>query len=165
MMNLMEEIILEFDSSDLERWKRRDPALVPEYFLNHKGPGIEQGYHFGECFVWKKLIGDGNDVIFPECFNIIDRNSKFDENNHMIAKAMGRKKYGQFRIIAESIRKAGMKIENPDICVISPLLFFADVKRGNDKMREPQKIFALICSLLDIPFKVYKLVPKRQDSG
>jgi hypothetical protein len=134
--------------------------LVPKYFLEHKGPGIEQGYHYGECKVWEYLRNKGNEVIFPECFNLVDETSKHESNNSKIEAAMGTDKYSKLKSILRNMRASGIKVENPDICVISPKIFFADVKKGGDKIRQPQINFAQACLKVGIPFIVYHLVAK-----
>lgn len=163
-METIEEVVLYYDPKELEKWKNRDPKLVPKYFLNHAGPGVSQGYHYGECFVNNHLIKKGNDVISPpECFNIFAKNTKFKENNKLIEKAMGSIKYCKLRDTLREMVKRGIKIENPDICVLRPKLFFADVKKDKDKMRQPQDNFANACSKLGIPFIVYKLIPSKKN--
>lgn len=153
----IKEVRLLYDSKEFARWKSRDSSLVPEYFLNQGGRGVEQGYHYGEFFVYRYLREKGHEVVFPECFNLVDKRSKHDSNNKLIEAAMGKERYAAFR---ESIRKlveSGVKVENPDLCVLSPTLFFADVKKGNDFFRDSQKAFAEACVKHGFEFRVYFL--------
>lgn len=69
----LHELILEYDSSLLNRWRNRDINIVPAHLLDHKGPRIENGYGFGEWYVENYYRQRGYEVIHD--YNIISKTS------------------------------------------------------------------------------------------
>jgi len=155
----IKEILLHYDPSELERWRQGDPALVTERVLQWDGPGMANGYGYGEFFVKRYLENKGHEVIANE-FDIYSIKSKYRDNNLRIEAAMGSSEYNRFKDILHRMFDDGIKFEQPDLCVIGPEVFFAEVKREQDPLRDPQAVFAIILQeVLGIPFKVYKLLP------
>jgi len=155
----IEQIILYYDPLELERWRIGDPSLVPEKVLNGKGPGMANGYGYGEYFVQRCLNSKGHEVIANE-YDIYSKKSKYRENNLLIQEAIGQNNYSRLQNVLRNIAGDGVKLEQPDLCIIKPELYFAEVKKDRDYLRNSQKIFSIVLwELLKIPFKVYKLVP------
>lgn len=155
----IEQIVLHYDPLELERWRLGDPSLVPEKVLNGKGPGMANSYGYGEYFVQRNLTSKGHDVIAND-YDIYSKKSKYRENNLLIEEALGQDNYSRLQSVLRNIANDGVKLEQPDLCIIKPELYFAEVKKGRDYLRNPQKVFSIVLwELLKVPFKVYKLVP------
>lgn len=159
----IEQILLHYDPTELERWRQGDPALVPERVLQWEGPGMANGYGYGEFFVKRYLESIGHEVIANE-FDIYSGRSKYKDNNLRIEAAMGSSAYNVLKNVLHKMSDDGIKLEQPDLCIISPQMFFGEVKRDKDELRDPQALFAVIIwELMGIPFKVYKLLPQGQE--
>ena len=159
----IEQILLHYDPLELERWRKGDPDLVPEWVIQWKGPGMEHGYGYGEFFVKRYLESKGYQVIANE-YDIYSVKSKYKDNNLHIEAAIGSSEYIRFKDILHRISNDGIKFEQPDLCVIGPEIYFAEVKRDLDKLRDSQSVYAIILwEVLGIPFKVYKLLPNGQE--
>jgi hypothetical protein len=44
----IEQLTIPYKKDLLVKWKNRDPSIVPSFMLNWNGPGISNGYGFGE---------------------------------------------------------------------------------------------------------------------
>ena len=155
----MEEILLHYEPDELQRWRKGDRSLVPERLFRFKGPGLANGYGYAEFVVGRCLEEQGYEVITNE-FGLIGNTSKYGKNNLRIESALGEEGYNRLRRSIKVIRDSGLWVEQPDICAISPTVFFAEAKRNGDRLRKPQKRFAALASaLLHVPFKVYKVLP------
>lgn len=155
----IEQEAISYDPHELVRWRTGDPTIVPPQYLNRKGPGFSNGYGYVEYFVQRHLEENHFNVIAND-FNLFTMNSKYHENNKRIEDSMGVMDYHKLQAILNRMYQAGIRIENPDLCILKPSLFFAEVKRGRDQLREPQIAFAIVFwELFRIPFKVYKLLP------
>lgn len=154
--------LIHYDPIELEKWKQGDPAVVPPEVFLWKGPGRENGYGYGEHVAKRYLINQGFQVLVNN-FNLFPvKKSKFAKNNEIIKEVIGEQPYKRLQKGFGFIINKGLRIEHPDICVLRPDLFFVEVKRDSDRLREPQIMFAAVVSaVLGIPFKVYKVLPYR----
>lgn len=152
--------LINYDPLELEKWKRGDPAVVPPEVFLWKGPGRENGYGYGEHVTKRYLINQGFQVLVNN-FNLFPvKKSKFAKNNELIKEVIGEQPYKRLQKGFGIIINKGLRIEHPDICVLRPDLFFVEVKRDKDRLRESQIMFAAVVSaVLGIPFKVYKVLP------
>lgn len=155
----IEQEFITYDPFELEQWRLGNPNLVPQHWLNSKGPGLANGYGYGEFFVERHLEKTGAKVI-ANAFDIMSKKSKYIENNKCIEAVMGHKNYKRLQDVLNRIIKDGIKVENPDLCVLKPNLFYAEVKKDKDRIRQSQKVFAIVIwEIFRIPFKIYKLLP------
>lgn len=51
----IETLIIPYKAELLNRWKERNNDIVPSFMLDWKGPGISNGYGFGEWMAKKYL--------------------------------------------------------------------------------------------------------------
>ncbi len=157
-VNIEQEFVV-YNPLELVQWRLRNPEVVPQHILDKKGHGVANGYMYGEFFMKRHLENEGLEVIAND-FNLFSNKSKFRDNNKRIEEVMGSSNFNKLQIVFNNMYAAGIKIENPDLCILKPNLIFADVKKDKDKLRKPQDIFAIIIwELLKIPFKVYEIIP------
>jgi hypothetical protein len=149
-----------FDPYELEQWRLGKSEVVPQYAQNWKGNGRANGYGYGE-FVAKRHLEITDAEVIANDFNLFSLKSKYNENNKRIEKVMGEGKYKKLQEVLNKLYRDGIKVENPDLCILKPNLFFAEAKKGRDRLREQQIIFAIVIwELFRIPFKIYRLEPQ-----
>lgn len=148
-----------YDPKELKKWKDGDKEFVPDEVLSWIGPGRKKGYGYSEFWVERYLKENGYEVINGK-YNLSTDKSQYEENNALIAKIIGEKRYEElikrFRIIEE---ESNGLIEQPDIFAYNGLQYtFVEVKKDNDKLRKPQINFAKLAKEeLDIDFVVINL--------
>jgi hypothetical protein len=150
----IEKITLPAEKDTLLLWKKRNPSIVPEFALNWKGNGVSNGYGFGEWVAEKYFRSQGYYVINDE-FDLFSLRSKYKVYNNIIAQILGIDKVEQFSMRAKELYKAGYKIENLDLFIFNTnTCFFAEVKKGTDFLRDPQKRFMFLSeNILTTPCK------------
>jgi hypothetical protein len=166
-MYIPDEMRINYDPSLLVRWKKRDPAIVPNEALRWSGPGVENGYGFGEFFV-ESFFAELEYSVIRNGFDLISKSSKYRDNNLLIADIFGEEKIHRFGELAREKLRRGVKIENIDLFVYSSKdHFFAEVKKGKDYLRQPQiRFMELAKEVLNCESKVIYLVeetPKSKD--
>ncbi len=156
----IKQFVLSYDPQEFRKWREGDSSVVPPEVLNSKGPGRQHGYGYGEFFVKRFLKTQGHQYVTSH-FDLISAKSKYAEENARIEKAIGTRTYSLLRDSIRRVKECGIRIENPDLCIIDrDKVFFAEVKKGTDKLRPPQRVFALVVSRVgNLFFHVYKLIP------
>ncbi|MBT2661718.1 hypothetical protein J7E35_11660 [Bacillus sp. ISL-45] len=135
------KITIPYDPNLLHKWKRRDPGIVPAFLLGRKGPGISNGYGFGEWHAEQYFRSHGYHV-FTDEFNFLSQKSMFDPYNRMIATLIGQERISAFKQEAARLIEGNVLIENPDLFVYNlDSIFFAEVKKERDHLRESQLRF------------------------
>ncbi|WP_223592414.1 hypothetical protein [Neobacillus bataviensis] len=125
----IEKIILPYLRDELHERKSRDPLVVPHFALEWKGPGVSNGYGFGEWKTEQYFREQGFYAINNE-FNLLSKKSKFDPYNQYIASLIGKTKIDSFQTNAQRLIQQGNSIENPDLFVfILNDYFFTEVKK------------------------------------
>lgn len=153
------KMLIHYDVQELERWRKRDNSLVPQKKLNEKGPGLANGYYYGE-FVAERYFKSLEYTVFNNEYDLISQNSKYDFNNKIIEQAIGRTTYCRLRKKINEFNEYKIKIKQPDLIVISPEIFFVEVKRDNDSLKDGQSVFGIVAqNLFNIPFKLCKVLP------
>jgi len=157
---LITQVLVHYAPEELARWRQGDPTFVPAKVLAWNGPGRENGYGFAEFVAERYLRTLGHEVITND-FDIISKESKYAANNARIEATMGRSAYLNLQKALRMVLNSGMRIEQPDICVLGPeKVFFAEAKRDRDYLRPPQKLFAVLLSaIFNLSFVVYKILP------
>ncbi|MEH7114600.1 hypothetical protein V7124_19870 [Neobacillus niacini] len=136
-----EKIIIPYQREELNDWKTRDPRVVPSHTLNWNGPGVINGYGYGE---WKaeQYFRQHGYYVFNNDFNLLSKKSKFERFNQCILSMIDSSKIKTFQKTVQELIKEGYSIENPDLFVFSlEDFFFAEVKKEKDTLREPQVHF------------------------
>lgn len=138
----VEEWIIPFDTVLFDRWKNRDPHVVTEKLLAQQGPGIFNGYGFGEWVAENFFVREGYKVINNE-FNMVAGTSKYTENNALITNMVGKEKVERFKQEVRHLTANGVKVvSHLDLFVYNHQEnLFAEVKRGRDRIRKEQLIF------------------------
>jgi hypothetical protein len=133
------EIKIPFELKLLKRWKSRDPETVPEFYLNWKGPGISNGYGFGE-WVAEKFFKDKGYKVLNNNFNIVAKTSKYKENNKLIKSLIGKEHVLEFSQRVRDLNEKGCKVvSHLDLFIYNDNeYFFAEVKKEQDKLRQEQ---------------------------
>ncbi|UYZ21674.1 hypothetical protein [Mesobacillus jeotgali] len=135
------KITIPYDPELLHKWKRRNPAVVPAFLLGRKGPGISNGYGFGEWHAEQYFRSHGYHV-FTDEFNFLSKKSMFDPYNRMIATLIDHERISAFKQEVTRLIEGNVSIENPDLFVYNlDSIFFAEVKKGRDNLRESQLRF------------------------
>lgn len=143
-----EKIIIPYESEELQAWKARDLQVVPSFALDWKGPGVSNGYGFGEWKAEQYFRRQGYYVNNNE-FNLLSKKSKFERYNQSILSVIGMEKMDKFRFGVQKIMRQGFHIENPDLFVFNlDTHFFAEVKKGTDALRKPQIHFMYLADTL-----------------
>lgn len=109
MIVTIREIKIPYDSNLLKRWKTRDPEVVPEIYLNLKGPGISNGYFFGEWIAEQFFLNKGYKVMNNDS-NLVAKTSKYKENNNVIKSLVGRDLVKEFSEKVNDLYQKGYKI-------------------------------------------------------
>lgn len=136
----IEKITLPYEKELLIRWKQRDPLIVPHNLIGKKGPGISNGYFFGEWMAERYFRDDGC-YVFSNEFDLLSKKSKFRRYNQMIETLIPPSRLQAFKEVLPYILE-NYSIENPDLFVYNlKECFFVEVKKGKDILRESQKIF------------------------
>lgn len=134
----IEQITIPYDTELLLKWKARDESIVPAFMLDWNGPGINNGYGFGEWMAGRYFENQGYHVFVNE-FDLLSTKSKFRRYNEMMITIIGTEELGDFREAINGVLERGYRIENPDLFVFDlESCFFIEVKKGKDKLREPQ---------------------------
>lgn len=148
----------------LDRWKERNNDIVPSFMLDWRGPGVSNGYGFGEWMAEKHFRDQGY-YVFNDTFDLISRKSKYEQYNKMIKAIIDSNKFSRFEKLITSNSFAGYNIENPDLFIFNGKdKFFVEVKKGRDRLREPQIRFMYLAKeVLDIESKVIYLCDKSNE--
>lgn len=159
----IEKITIPFNKELLDSWKRRDPEVVPNFMLEKNGPGVSNGYGFGEWIAERYLRNKGY-YIFSNDFNFISKTSKFFRFNKMIETMFSREQLDNFKAIINLNQENKLPVENIDLFVYdSKDSYFAEVKKGRDKLRDPQIRFIYLAkNCLGIDSKLIYLCDKSQ---
>lgn len=134
----IKKITIPYEKELLTKWKDRDPSIVPSFMLDWNGPGISNGYGFGEWMAEKYFREKGFYTITNE-FNLLSKTSKFKKYNEIISIMTGQQKIKEFKEAVKSLLDRSDPIENPDLFVYNlETSFFVEVKKEKDVLREPQ---------------------------
>jgi Holliday junction resolvase-like predicted endonuclease len=152
---IIETLTVPFEKNLLDLWKDRSPEIVPLFMLEWEGPGISNGYGFGEWMAEKYYRNKGYNV-FNNNFDLISKRSKYLQFNKMIRSLIDDGQYNKFSEVIKFNSKSGYKVENLDLFVFNEKeYFFVEVKKGSDKLREPQMRFMYFAKrILDIESKL-----------
>lgn len=154
----IEQLTIPYEKTTLLQWKKRDPSVVPSFMLAWNGPGISNGYGFGEWMAEKHFRDKGYYTITDE-FNLLSKSSKFKRYNDIIHLMSDHQRLKRFKSAARLSGAEGCTIENPDMFVYDlEHSFFAEVKKERDLLREPQIRFMFLAqSILGIESKLVYL--------
>lgn len=154
----VERITIPFQKNLLVRWKERDISLVPEYALNRDGKGVSRGYGFGEWLAEAYFRNKGYYIINNE-FDLFSKKSKYRTYNDIIALMIGKERIDTFKKVTNSLYQKGYKTENIDLFIYNTeSFFFAEAKKGKDKLREEQIRFMYLAKeILDTECKLIYL--------
>jgi len=154
----IEKITIPYDKESLLRWKDRDASIVPSFMLDWNGPGISNGYGFGEWMA-ASFFRDLGYYVFTNEFDLLSDKTKFKRYNEMINTIIGLNQFEKFNEAIKNASERGFRIENPDLFVFDlDTCFFAEVKKGKDRLREPQmRFFYFVKEHLDIESKLIYL--------
>ncbi|MCT8139957.1 hypothetical protein H1D32_21000 [Anaerobacillus sp. CMMVII] len=154
----LDQITLPYLKEELQQWKHRDSGIVPAFILDWEGPGVSNGYGFGEWVAEKYFRNHGYYVLTNE-FNLLSKTSKYERYNKIISTMVNTDKIKQFKEAVQHLIQQGISIENPDLFVFNlETCFFAEVKKEKDRLREPQlRFFYLAKQLLEIDSKLIYL--------
>jgi hypothetical protein len=157
----IEKITIPYDKELLYQWKQRDPKIVPQYLMGCKGPGVRNGYGFGEWMA-ERFFRDNGYCVFANGFDLISNKSKYRSFNRMIETMITPIQLQAFKETLQTIRNKGIKVENPDLFVFNlETFFFAEAKKGKDRLRNPQMIFFYLAKeFLGIDSKLIYLCDK-----
>ncbi|OPL08112.1 MAG: hypothetical protein AVO33_01965 [delta proteobacterium ML8_F1] len=137
----IEKITLPYDKELLLRWKDRDQSIVPTFMLGWNGPGISNGYGFGEWMAAQYFRNLGY-YVFANEFDFLSDTTKFRRYNEMIKTIIDFDKREKFNEAIKDASESGFRIENPDLFVFNlDTCFFAEVKKDKNRLREPQMRF------------------------
>lgn len=160
---IVEQMFLHYNVEELERWKSGDIELVPEKNLNYKGPGLSNGYGYGEFFAKRYLELQGH-YVFSNDFDFTSKNSMHESNNRIIREVIGDELFNKIHMKISQASQLGIVVKEPDLLVIKPKMFFIEVKRDNDHIQPGQDTFAiLVQNLFNIPFKVCRVLPNGRE--
>ena len=138
---IIETLTVPFEKNLLDLWKDRSTEIVPLFMLEWGGSGISNGYGFGEWMAEKYYRNKGYNV-FNNNFDLISKRSKYLQFNKMIRSLIDDGQNNDFSEIIKFNSKNGYKVENLDLFVFNEKeYFFIEVKKGSDKLREPQMRF------------------------
>lgn len=128
------EMILHYDPRVRARWRKRDPSVVPPEALQWKGHGVGGSYGFAELFVSEpSLRSQGYDPIALAYNLAFRKTSKYARNNQRIEAALGVGSYLALRRLFQTQKKAGFRVQQPDIVVLGPgTPFFVECKMDAD---------------------------------
>ena len=137
----IEQITIPYKNEILSKWKQRDTEVVPAFMLNWGGPGISNGYGFGEWMV-ERYFRDKGYYVFTNEFDLISKASKFHKFNKMIETMFSKEQLDNFKTCVNINNQNGYSVENIDLFIYNlDNNFFVEVKKGNDKLRGPQMRF------------------------
>lgn len=154
----IEQLTLPYKKEKLVKWKDRDPSIVPSFMLDWNGPGISNGYGFGEWMADRYFRDKGYYTITNE-FNLLSNTSKFRKYNEIIAAMIDPQKLLKFKSMVHTLTNKNYPIENPDMFVYNlENSFFAEVKKERDVLREPQIRFIYLAkTILNVETKLIYL--------
>jgi len=164
LMNIeVEQITIPYDKELLLKWKSRDVVTVPNFMLDWNGLGISNGYGFGEWMA-EQFFRDKGYYVFNE-FDLLSAKTKFKRYNDMITSINGTDQLENFREAIQGSLESGNRVENPDLFVFNlDTCFFAEVKKGKDRLREPQmRFFYLAKEYLGIESKLVYVCDKSKE--
>ena len=69
----IETLTIPYEAELLDRWKERNNNFVPSFMLDWKGPGVSNGYGFGEWMA-EKYFRDQGYYVFNDTFDLISKN-------------------------------------------------------------------------------------------
>jgi hypothetical protein len=131
----IEFIRIPFDSKLEQKWRERDPSVVPDYALKWNGPGVKHSYGFGEWFASEFFQRQGYKVINND-YNLVSKTSQFQSNNDVISSVIGKGKIKLFGEKARELISTGVNV----VTNLDPFVynnhdcFFAEVKKGKDRL-------------------------------
>jgi hypothetical protein len=156
--HLIEQITIPYKKELLIRWKQREPSLVPTFMLNWNGPGISNGYGFGEWMSEQYFRDKGYYTLTNE-FNLLSKTSKFKRYNDIVGVIIGQPKLQEFKEVVRLWGDQGFTIENPDLFVYNlETSFFVEAKKERDVLRDPQIRFMVLAkTILNVDSKLVYL--------
>ncbi|MEO2077403.1 MAG: hypothetical protein ABGX20_18880 [Bacillus sp. (in: firmicutes)] len=151
---IIEKLTIPYEKELLQKWKERDSSIVPSFMLAWNGPGISNGYGFGEWLTEQYYRDKGFYTLTNE-FNLLSRTSKFKRYNDIISLMTGQHKLQLFKDAVKLLDDTDYSIENPDLFIYNlETCFFAEVKKEKDVLRVPQMRFMYLAqSILGIHSK------------
>ncbi len=157
----IEQLTIPYKKVLLEQWKQKDPEIVPSFMLAWGGPGISHGYGFGEWMA-EKYFRENGFYVFTNDFNLVSNTKKFKRLNIMIESLFSQEQLKGFIDAIKVNYQRGYTVENPDLFVFdSKTYFFAEVKKGKDKLRDPQARFIYLAEkFLGVESKLIYLCDK-----
>lgn len=160
----VEKITIPYDKELLLRWENRDANIVPTFMLDWNGPGVSNGYGFGECMA-TQYFRDLGYYVFTNEFDLLSNKSKYKRSNEMINTIIGLNQLVKFNEVTKDAFERGFRIENPDLFVFDlDTCFFAEVKKDKDRLREPQmRFFYFVKEHLDIESKLIYLCDQSKE--
>jgi hypothetical protein len=125
--------------------------------ISKAGPGISNGYFFGERMA-ERYFQENGYYVFSNEFNLLSKKSKYRRYNQMIETLIPPSQLQAFKEVLPNILE-NYSIENPDLFVYSlKECFFVEVKKGKDVLRESQmRFFYLAKEYLGIESKLVYL--------
>jgi hypothetical protein len=133
----IKEIRIPYDVTMLKRWKERDARIVLESYLNWNGPGVLNGYGFGEWIAEKFFTNKGFRVMNND-FNIVAKTSRYKENNNLIKNFIGKERVLEFSQKVRELNEKRCKVVSHLFIYNENEFFFAEVKKEQDKLRQEQ---------------------------
>ena len=160
----IEQITIPYNKELLQKWKSRDSSTVPSFMLDWNGPGISNGYGFGE-WISEQFFRNKGYHVFANEFDLLSAKSKFGRYNDMITSIIGDYRISSFKEAILGMLKNGNSLENPDLFVYNlDSCFFVEVKKEKDKLREPQmRFFYLIKEHFGVESKLVYLCDKSKE--
>lgn len=154
----IKQITIPYEKELLIKWRKRDPDIVPTFMLAWNGPGISNSYGFGEWMAERYFSDKGFYTITNE-FNLLSKTSKFKRYNDIISIMTNQQKLQEFKDVVQLLEETNYPIENLDMFVYNlESLFFVEVKKEKDVLREPQMRFMhLAKTILGIDSKLIYL--------
>jgi len=160
----VEQITIPYDKELLLKWKAREANTVPPFMLDWNGPGINNGYGFGE-WIAALYFRDLGYHVFANEFDLLSSKTKFRIFNEMITTMVGVDQISNFKEAIKGALGRGNRVENPDLFVFNlKTYFFTEVKKEKDMLREPQmRFFYLAKEYLGIESKLVYLCDKSKE--
>ncbi|MDD3840681.1 MAG: hypothetical protein PHP06_08960 [Clostridia bacterium] len=86
--------------------------------------------------------------VFNNSFDLISKRSKYDQFNKVIRSLVAIDQLNRFSKLLKLNLQSGYSIENPDLFVFNEKAFFIEVKKGMNRIRDPQLRFMYLVKRL-----------------
>ncbi len=151
----IEKIIVPYENEILCNWKQRESKVVPKFMLEFNGPGVSNGYGFGEWMA-ERFFRENGYLVFANNFDLVSKKSKYHRFTKMIETLVTPMRLQSFKEAIQGLDSRGYSVENPDLFILNlDTCFFVEAKKGKDKLREPQmRFFYLAKEFLGIESKL-----------